>query len=95
MAPRVGRIQVTVEIVDDDGTTTIHEATGEKWEHYTPSISLKPNYDDDGMPSIVTVQVDAVLSPIPGTPLLTVTEGVAPNTRVILSAEDRAAFDLR
>ena len=42
--PRVGRIQVAVEIVDDDGSTTIHEAIGAPKPGTSPTITLTPHH---------------------------------------------------
>ncbi|QDH93253.1 hypothetical protein QC999_gp10 [Microbacterium phage Cressida] len=86
--PHVGRVKVTVEIVDDDGSTTIHEAYGVPWEHRTPSITIEPSIGDDGLPYLAMVSMDVALIGAPdggavftaeSTPptMLTITEGTA------------------
>ncbi|AWY05265.1 hypothetical protein SEA_MEMENTOMORI_10 [Microbacterium phage MementoMori] len=70
--PRVGRVQVAVEIVDDDGSTTIHEAIGKPWEHRAPSISLTPSHDANGIPDLVMVSIDVGLVAVAGSNLFTV-----------------------
>lgn len=42
--PRVGRVRVSVEIVDDDGSTSIHEAVGVPRAGSMPRVSIVPHH---------------------------------------------------
>ncbi len=82
--PRVGRIHVSVEIVDDDGTTTIHEAYGEPDRSRNLVANLVPHdrmriSRSSGARVAETVEVgvrlEATLTPVPGARLFGVDRG--------------------
>lgn len=91
--PKVGRIKVQVEIVDDDGTTTIHEAIGVPKPGTTPTIGIAPHHrtrisrsrpEQNQINTLVDVGVNiqAVLVETPGSRLFGVDRGVAPDREV-------------
>lgn len=85
--PRVGRIHVAVEIVDDDGSTTIHETIGVPKPGTSPTINLTPYHRSQYSRSAgaivasevveVGVRLDAVLVEVEGSRLFGV-DGEAP-----------------
>ncbi|UDL16209.1 hypothetical protein SEA_KOZIE_13 [Microbacterium phage Kozie] len=94
--PRVGRIRVTVEIVDDDGSATIHEAVGVPAPGYTPSVSIVPHHRAQIRRSTreviaaevveVGVRIDARLVAAPDGARLFGVETTAPETLAIAEA---------
>lgn len=100
--PRVGRIQVAVEIVDDDGSTTIHEAIGVPRPGTSPRINLAPHHRSQYSRSAgtmvasevveVAVRIDAVLVEVEGSRLFGV-DGEPPAV-VQISESARPALDV-
>ncbi|QDH93068.1 hypothetical protein QDA02_gp10 [Microbacterium phage Margaery] len=91
--PRVGRIHVEVEIIDEDGTTTIHEAIGVPKPGTSPTIGIAPHHrtrisrsgtrpDQINELIDVGVNIQAVLVETPGSRLFGVDKGIAPDREV-------------
>lgn len=105
--PKVGRISVAVEIVDDDGTTTIHEAIGVPKPGTSPTIGIAPHHrtrisrsrpEENEINTLVDVGVNiqAVLVATPGSRLFGVERGVAPDhavegTPTVITIEESTA----
>lgn len=93
--PRVGRIHVAVEIVDDDGSTTIHEAVGAPKPGRGVTANLVPHHRSQYSRSAgaivatevveVAVRLDAVLVEVEGSRLFSV-ESTPPEVVAIAEA---------